>query len=201
MRRVPRVLAILVVIPVVTAVGCEGPTVSGPSPSPLSASLSAGAGEGVVLSATGGGHYLLQNTFDVKLAFTASQWADGTTRGNFHESLIVDGETVDFRGDVICMAVDPVNHRAWIGAVITENRSTHPDFNEWYHQPGEDVWFRVVDYGEGAASPPDRTTFMGFENTPGIPTSEVYCQLQIWPDDDARTWPVTAGNFQVRPSE
>jgi hypothetical protein len=95
------------------------------------------------------------------------------------------------------MAVDPVNHRAWIGAVITENTSTHPDFQQWYHQPGEDVWFRVVDYGEGSDAPSDRKTFMGFENTPGIPTSEVYCQLQIWPADDARTWPVTEGNIQV----
>ena len=63
---------------------------------------------------------------------------------------------------------------------------------------GEDVWFRLVDYGEGSAAPADRKTFMGFENTPGIPTSEVYCQLQIWPADDARTWPVTEWNVQVK---
>ena len=197
MRRLPRTLAALVVIPIVTAAGCDGPGVSGPSPSPLAISLSAGADNGIVLSATGGGHYLLQDAFDVPLTFNALQHANGTVKGRFHESLIADGETVDFSGDVVCMAVDAVNHHAWIGAVITENRSTHPDFNEWFHQPGEDVWFRLVDYGEGANSPPDRTTFMGFENTPGIPTSEVYCQLQIWPDADARTWPVTAGNFQV----
>jgi hypothetical protein len=61
------------------------------------------------------------------------------------------------------------------------------------------VWFRVVDYGEGGkASQPDRTTFLGFENNPDIKTSEQYCAVRIWPQDDARTWPVTAGNIQVR---
>jgi hypothetical protein len=197
MRSVPRALLAFVVIPVVTAVGCESPTVAGPSAT-AGARLSVTGENGVVLNSSGGGHYFLQNAFDVQFAYTAKQLADGTVQGTFHESLVVDGETVAFRGDVICMAVDPVNHRAWIGAVIRENTSTHPDFQQWYHQPGEDVWFRVVDYGEGNAAPPDRKTFMGFENTPGIPTSEVYCQLQIWPADDARTWPVTEGNIQVK---
>jgi hypothetical protein len=199
MRTVPRVLAALVVMPLVTAIGCEAPTVALP-PEPA-IQLSESGPNRIVLNSSGGGHYLLQNTFDVQFAYTAKRHADGTVQGEFHESLLVDGETVAFRGDVICMALDPVNHRAWIGAVITENSSTHPDFQQWYHQPGEDVWFRVVDYGEGSAAPPDRKTFMGFENTPGIPTSEIYCQLQIWPADDARTWPVTAGNIQVKPSE
>lgn len=197
MRSVSRTLAALVVIPIVAAVGCDTPIVSLPPEEP-SALLSEVGESGVVLSSSGGGHYFLQNAFDVQFAYTAKQRADGTVHGEFHESLILEGETVAFRGDVICMAVDAVNHRAWIGAVITENTSTHPSFQEWFHQPGEDVWFRVVDYGEGSDAPPDRKTFMGFENTPGIPSSEVYCQLQIWPADDARTWPVTSGNIQVR---
>lgn len=197
MRRSSRFIPALVVIPIVTAVGCDTATVSEPLRGPAIA-LSASAASGVELSSSGGGHYFLQNTFDVQFAYTAKERADGTVQGEFHESLLLDGETVAFRGDVICMAVDAVNHRAWIGAVITENTSTHPGFHEWFHQPGEDVWFRVVDYGEGSDAPPDRKTFMGFENTPGIPSSEVYCQLQIWPADDARTWPVTEGNIQVR---
>lgn len=200
MRSVPRVLAAFVVIPIVTAVGCETPTRSEPSAT-RQARLSLGDDNGITLKSSGGGHYLLQSTFDVQFAYTAKQHADGTVQGEFHESFVADGETIAFRGDVICMALDPVNHRAWIGAVITENTSTHPDFQQWYHQPGEDVWFRVVDYGEGSDAPPDRKTFMGFENTPGIPTSEIYCQLQIWPAGDARTWPVTEGNIQVKPEE
>jgi hypothetical protein len=189
-----------VVLPVVTAIGCDYPEVSLPTPPP-EADFSARGSNGIVLSSSGGGHYLFQNTFDVQFAYTAKQHANGRVQGEFHQSFMAEGELIAFRGDVICMALDPVHHRAWIGAVITENTSTHPQFQEWYHQPGEDVWFRVVDYGEGSDDPPDRTTFMGFENTPMIPSSEIYCQMQIWPQDDARTWPVTAGNIKVRPSE
>jgi hypothetical protein len=28
-------------------------------------------------------------------------------------------------------------------------------------------------------------------------TSEEYCQLQIWPDGNARTWPVESGNIVI----
>jgi hypothetical protein len=161
------------------------------------ASFAAG-GNGVALAATGGGHYLLQNTFDVQFAFSAAQNADGKAMGQFHQKLAADGVVIDFSGEVTCMAVDPINHRAWIGGVITANRSTDPGFTSGIFQPGHDVWFRVVDYGEGGdATQPDRTTFLGFENNPDIKTSEQYCQVKIWPADDARTWPVTAGNIQV----
>jgi hypothetical protein len=162
------------------------------------ASFAAG-GNGVALAATGGGHYLLQNAFDVQFAFSAAQKADGKAMGRFHQKLAAEGVVIDFSGEVTCMAVDPVNHRAWIGGVITANRSTDPGFTGEIFQPGHDVWFRVVDYGEGGkATQPDRTTFLGFENNPDIKTSEQYCQVKIWPADDARTWPVTAGNIQVK---
>jgi hypothetical protein len=161
------------------------------------ASVAAG-GHGIALAATGGGHYLLQNTFDVQFAFSAVQKADGKAMGQFHHKLAAEGVVIDFSGEVTCMAVDPINHRAWIGGVITANRSTDPGFTGDIFQPGHDVWFRVVDYGEGAhATQPDRTTFLGFENNPDIKTSAQYCQVRIWPPDDARTWPVTAGNIQV----
>jgi hypothetical protein len=200
MRQLRRPLILLAAGTIMIVAACESPILTEPRSS-AAVTISGGEPNGIVRSATGGGRYLLQGAFDVQFAFSALQHASGAVMGKFHESFDAEGETIDFRGDVTCMAVDAVNHRAWIGAVITENRSTHPDFQEWYHQPGEDVWFRVVDYGEGAAAPPDRKTFMGFENTPGIPSSEIYCQLQIWPPDDARTWPVTAGNIQVRPEE
>jgi hypothetical protein len=66
------------------------------------------------------------------------------------------------------------------------------------HEVGKEAWFRVVDYGEGQ-SPDDRTTVLGFEGGLGIITSEEYCQLQLWRDDDAGTWAVVNGNIQVRP--
>lgn len=147
--------------------------------------------------ARGEGRYLIANAFDSKFDFVARQFANGRVAGTFRESLLLDGLTVDFEGKVICLAFDLTNRRAWIGAVITRNRSTHPSFQQAVHQPGEDVWFRVVDYGRNGEPQPDRRTFLGFENTPGIPTSQIYCDLRIWPDGDARTWPVTKGDIAV----
>ncbi|HVE78787.1 MAG TPA: hypothetical protein VNA89_07990 [Gemmatimonadaceae bacterium] len=182
------------------ALGCESPgRVLAPASAPDEVTLAAGADHGVAASATGGGHYLLQATFDVQFAFSAIQHASGKVMGRFHHSLERPAGTIDFHGEVTCLAFDPENHRAWIGGVITRNTSTDPAFQLPLHQPGHDVWFRVVDYGEGGnATLPDRTTFIGFENTPGIPTSAFYCATRPWPAGDERTWPVTAGNIQVR---
>ena len=186
-----------IVIFLVPMLGCEGPTRPNAVADP-EVELSLGR-RGVAASATGGGHYLLQATFDVQFAFAAVELTNGRVLGTFHQSLERPTGTIDFDGRVTCLAFDKPNHRAWIGGVITRNRSTDPAFRRDLNQPGHDVWFRVVDYGEGAnATQPDRTTFMGFEDTPGIPTSAFYCALKPWPEGDARTWPVTEGNIQVR---
>jgi hypothetical protein len=103
---------------------------------------------------------------------------------------------VDVHGRVTCVAVDSENHRAWVGGVVTENRSD-PDLQEAIHQPGRDVWFRVVDYGSGNDAQPDRTSFLGFEGAAGLITSAEYCAARIWPEEDARTHPVTSGNIRV----
>jgi len=106
---------------------------------------------------------------------------------------------VDFRGEVIFVAVDSVNNRAWIGGIVTRNRSEHPSFIGEIHQPGRDVWFRVLDERRGFGSGMDRSTFLGFEGAGGIITSDKYCDAQIWPDDNARTSPVIRGNIWVLP--
>jgi hypothetical protein len=156
-------------------------------------------GGGVTGSATGGGSYLLLGTESTKFAFSAIARADGSATGRFHHSLVFQGETVDFQGAVTCVTFDPDQHRAWIGGVITRNDSTHSSFVQPRNQVGRDIWFRVVDYGEGAGDPEDRTTFVGFEGDAGLATSADYCDVQPWPEGDARTWPVTKGNIQVRP--
>ena len=66
------------------------------------------------------------------------------------------------------------------------------------NEVGDDIWFRVVDYGEGQDAQADRSTFVGFEGNAGIITSREYCDAQIWPEGDARTGPVTDGDIQVR---
>ncbi|MGH7676539.1 MAG: hypothetical protein ACREMV_14830 [Gemmatimonadales bacterium] len=147
---------------------------------------------------TGGGHYDLPGLV-VQFSLSAVQHANGNASGQFHQRVDEGGGlVVDIHGTVTCLAVDPAQHRAWIGGVVTKNTSTDPDLQTAIHQPGRDVWFRVVDYGSGSATPPDRTTFLGFEGAGGIITSEEYCAARIWPAGDARTWPVT-GNITVAP--
>jgi len=145
-------------------------------------------------SASGGGHYLVAGSLDVQFSFSAVQHGDGTVSGSFHD-FANDGQgTVDFDADVTCLAVDRDLGRAWIGGVITANRSTDPDYTDALHQPGHDIWFRVLDSGQPGQ---DRRTFDGFEGGT-IPSSAAYCQLRPWPADNARTWPVTQGNIMVQ---
>lgn len=178
-------------------VGCDSSAPSAPAPD--GASFDIGGGGGVIASATGGGRYLLASTYDVQFAFSAIQHANGRVMGNFHHALDTGEGTFDFKGEVTCLAFDATTKRAWIGGVITHNHSTDPFYQSSpVFEVGKDAWFRVVDYGEGEnATQPDRTTFVGFENTPGIPTSEFYCATRPWPLGDARTHPVTEGNIQV----
>lgn len=153
---------------------------------------------GVTASSSGGGHF--DAGVDVVFAYTAVQTsASGAATGHARHSTAVGGEAIEFLTTVTCMTVDAVNGRAWIGGIVAQNNSTHPAFTGAINQPGRDIWFRVVDYGEGAgASQPDRSTFVGFEGSAGIITSEEYCATQPWPDNDARTSPVTQGDLQVR---
>jgi hypothetical protein len=148
--------------------------------------------------ASGGGQYDL-NGLAVQFSFSATQRPQGSATGHFQVSASYDGLTADFHAKVTCLSVDEVNHRAWIGGVVTKNKSTDPDYAAAIYQPGKDVWFRVVDYGSGNAGAPDRSTFLGFEGAAGFITSAAYCAGRPWPDADARTWPVTSGNLTVRP--
>jgi hypothetical protein len=95
------------------------------------------------------------------------------------------------------VAVDAGEGRAWIGGVVTQNNSTHPNFTTEIHDVGRDIWFRVLDSGEGSSEAPDRATFVGFEGGGGIITSQEYCEAQIWPAGNARTVGQASGNIQV----
>lgn len=153
------------------------------------------AAPGVLLTATGGGHYTIPGDVDLEFAFAALVLPNGRAEGNFHHRGVADGELIDFTAQVTCLSVDGVNHRAWIGGVITSNRSTHPQFMTTVHQPGHDIWFRVQDNGPGQSDDtPDVTTIVGFEGV--IPSSQVYCDTQPWRTNNV--WPV-AGNLTVTP--
>lgn len=147
--------------------------------------IDAAAG-GVQESVTGGGQFVHPVFGTVTFAFTAKRLADGRVQGRFQQHQPAFGFT--YKGDVTCLAVDPVNHRAWIGGVVTQSNDPDP-----VAVPGKDAWFRVLDPDEG----PDRSTFLGFEGGGGILTSAEYCDRRIWPDDNARTWPVEHGNITL----
>jgi hypothetical protein len=168
------------------AAGCGEPTGTGSSRTPDASPLDAAA-TGVTQSVTGGGQFVHPDFGTVTFAFTAQRLADGSVTGRFQQHQPAFGVT--YKGDVTCFAVDPVNHRAWIGGVLTQSNDPDP-----VALVGKDAWFRVLDSGGGEL---DRSTFLGFEGGGGIITSAEYCEKQIWPDGNARTWPVEQGDLAI----
>lgn len=128
-------------------------------------------------------------------SFHANAHADGSATGTFRMFRLRNGLTSDFEGEVTCATVDPVNHRAWIGGVVTVNNSTDPNQQLAVHQPGMDVWFRVVDNGKDSGTP-DRSTVLGFVGA--IPSSAAYCAQQAWAAGDANTFPLVSGDLKVK---
>lgn len=159
--------------------------------------------EGILYSASGGGIVDLSavvGASNAHFSFNALQKGDGTAHGRFHQRRERNGLIVDFSGDVTCLTVDPVRHRARIGGVITENNSTDPAFLTENHQVGDDVWFRVADGGEGNEAVDASTTY-GFKPTL-VNTSAEYCALPFdglpwW--NPATTFSLESGNIQIKP--
>lgn len=173
----------------VLAMGCVAPT--GPeAPSGIMAPAQQPVAAGIVQQVTGGGQFVHPDFGVVTFSFTALRDDDGGVTGRFQQHQPAFGFT--YKGDVTCFAVDPVNHRAWIGGVLTHTNDPDP-----ITEVGDDAWFRVLDLGASSTGP-DRSTFLGFEGGGGIITSEEYCATRIWPDDNARTWPVEHGNISIR---
>jgi hypothetical protein len=174
----------------VLALGCSEPTVPAPESGLRGTDDQLAEQMGVSELVTGGGQFVHPDFGSVTLSFVAERHFDGRVSGRFFQDQPFFG--FSYAGDVTCFAVDQVNHRAWIGGVVT--RSNDPDP---VTEVGDDVWFRVLDAGNHSTEP-DRSTFFGFEQPPpGIVTSEEYCQLKIWPDGNARAWPVEQGNIVI----
>jgi len=175
----------------------ESPTV----PKNLSAVLN--ASQGVERQASGGGivdFSAVAGAGNGWFSFTAKAKGDGTVQGRFQQYRERNGLIIDFAGDVTCLTVEPVLHRARIAGVITENNSTDPAFLTENHQIGDDVWFRVEDGGEGGGAV-DASTSYGFKPTL-VNTSAEYCALPFtglpwW--NPATTFPLASGNIQVKP--
>jgi hypothetical protein len=146
-------------------------------------------------AAIGAGHFLVADSLDVEFAFFAIEHKDGRVTGAFHHRTNDGLGLVDFEARVTCLAVDSELGRAWVGGVIIKNSSTSPDYTQPNQQPGHDIWFRVLE-GDEDANQGSRSTFIGFEGA--IPSSAEYCATRPWPDNNARTWPVTQGHIVVR---
>lgn len=189
----------LLAVPAALAIACQSPTEPSRAAAEIAGSPAVAVHAGQPPGTSGGGHYLFASTADVRFNFTAVQTGNGGAAGEFFQSFEFGGLLIEFRGRVTCVSVDPAAGRAWIGGVVTENNSTHPQFTTERTQVGRDIWFRVVDNGQGAGAAPDRSTIMGFEGDRDIITSQEYCDAQLWPDGDVATHPVTQGNIQVRP--
>ena len=162
----------------------------------------ASTNRGVDISVSGGGFIDLSTAGvgDAHFSFNAKVKGDGSVHGRFHQRRERNGLVIDFTGTVTCVTVDPVLMRARIGGVITENNSTDPAFLTENHEVGDDVWFRVVDGGEGHNAT-DGSTVFGFKPTL-VNTSAEYCALPFtglpyW--NPATTFPLGGGNIQVKP--
>ena len=172
----------------VLGLGCSEPTAQAPESGLRGAGDQPADLSGVSELVTGSGQFVHPVFGSVTFAFEAVRHGDGRVSGTFFQDQPSLGFT--YEGAVTCFAVDQVNHRAWIGGVVTSSNDPDP-----VTEVGDDVWFRVLDAGKHSADP-DRSTFFGFEQPPpGIVTSEEYCQLKIWPDGNARAWPVERGNI------
>ena len=96
-----------------------GPT-AGRSRAPSPNALDVGVQESV----TGGGQFFHPDLGTVTLAFTATRHADGSVSGRWQQNQFDLGFA--YKGDVTCFAVDPANHRTWIGGVITGSNDPDP---------------------------------------------------------------------------
>jgi hypothetical protein len=193
MKTVFRATVVLIAIGVV---GCQDAVA--PTQDPRSALAFDQTGDNGATSVTGNGVFSLAG-LDVQFDAYVIKGGDGVAHGRFHQRADEGGGVViDFDADVTCLAVDPVNHRAWLGGTITRNGSTDPDFLTDINQPGQDIWFRVLDLGNGPQGG-DRSTFLGFKGSAGFPTSAAYCAGMPWAPDNARTWPVLSGGIHVHP--
>lgn len=153
----------------------------------LTGELSAAAeprvtGSGHVLRDLGGGEEL--TTF----SYNAVAHADGRVSGHYQYNFRAAGFFT--HGSVTCVSV--AGTQGWIGGVIDKIVSPDPEDQTLV---GTEIWWRVVDNGEGENSAADQTTSLLFA-VPGLPiTAASWCR-----DQNVRgvLRDIVSGNIQVR---
>jgi hypothetical protein len=144
---------------------------------------------GAAISAGGGGHFTVPpDVFGAEvgnvLTFKARKEATGEVSGHYNYQQTFQGEIFHFNGPVTCFNVYEGN-RAKVGALIeVSNDPTLP--------PGVFIWWSVLDNGQGANAPPDRSTIIGAGDEAA---NEAFCNSPAVPRFGP--WDLEGGNFQV----
>lgn len=120
------------------------------------------------------------------LGFTAVQYEDGTVKGQMEYKQRALGLSFDFHGPVTCIGVYDDGTRAKFGGPIT--RSNDPTI-----PVGVFMWFTVVDNGQGAGSPPDRSSILGIGDEQA---NEDFCASDA-PPNPRFSADITSGNIIV----
>jgi hypothetical protein len=146
---------------------------------------------GIVTRVVGSGHIMRDLGAGEELttfSYSALARADGTAEGEYQYDFRAAGFSI--HGSVTCVTV--AGNQGWVGAVIDKVSSPDPEDQALV---GTEVWWRVIDNGQGEADPADRSTSLLFA-IPGLPvTSASWCN-----DQEARGLlrDIVRGNIQVQ---
>jgi len=149
------------------------------------------SGSQVVTQVVGSGHVMRNLGAGDELttfSYSALGRADGSASGQFQYNF----RAADFsmHGTVSCVSI--AGNQGWVGGNITQIHSGDPADQALV---GTEVWWRVIDNGQGAGALPDQTTSLLLARRGGTITSESWCRDQP-PLAPARD--VLHGNIQVK---
>ena len=153
--------------------GCTSQVETMENADPLVGETSAAA-SAILATVTGSGHVMRNLTGEDELttfSYNATQRADGTAHGEYEYHF----RAADFfiHGTVTCASV--AGNAGWVGGVIDKIVSGDPADQSLV---GTEIWWRVVDNGEGSNAAADLTTSLLFA-IPGLPiTAASWCLNQ-----------------------
>lgn len=173
-----------------TALVACGGGITDPEAATAMVDRSAAVVDGETIALTGSGHHTRVVGGVAELttfSFNAQSHQDGRVTGQYQYNFQANGFAI--HGPVTC--VTRLGNQVWVGGIVDRVVTDNPNFETLQ---GLEMWWRSTDNGEGADSPPDETTGVGF----GFPGSTV--TAASWCRDQKLTLvarPVEHGNIQV----